>query len=303
MLADARNMASYPPNFIPIVEAFDQAVAALAPAKIAGQEKGPNDAYSVLSTLNREQIRREIEVWNAGGGLSHELAKAVIEFEKQRHFPDFKWRFDPIIQEELLDSIELQLRGSNEYRDLSKAELVDFEDEFEEPAQRVYEAERKVERLFRDALAGGLLDPWVNGRQGMELLSDRESWRPGALGVPGFEPRTHHLTNPGPNDEREALIERGQLKTWLAMLTTAASRRRGRSPTVDWETIKSLLHAECKKHGGVPSLELGVEWRNQAAAENFVKDALSQRGESAAESTVRAHVAEMLRAYEANEGR
>jgi hypothetical protein len=100
-----------------------------------GRKRGPNDAYSVLSTLNREQIRREIEVWNAGGGLSHELAKAVIEFEKQRHFPDFKWRFDPTIQEELLDSIELQLRGSNEYRDLSKAELVDFEDEFEEPAQ------------------------------------------------------------------------------------------------------------------------------------------------------------------------
>jgi hypothetical protein len=220
MLADARNMASYPPNFIPIVEAFDQAVAALAPAKIAGQEKGPNDAYSVLSTLNREQIRGEIEVWNAGGGLSHELAKAVIQFEKQRHFPDFKWRFDPTIQEELLDSIELQLRGSNEYRDLSKAELVDFEDEFEEPAQRVYEAERKVERLFRDALAGGPLDPWVNGRQGMELLSDRESWRPGALGVPGFEPRTHHLTNPGPNEEREVFIERGQLKAWIAMTAT-----------------------------------------------------------------------------------
>jgi hypothetical protein len=79
--------------------------------------------------------------------------------------------------------------------------------------------------------------------------------------------------------------------------------RRGRSPTVDWETIKSLLHAECKKHGGVPSLELGVEWRNQAAAENFVKDILNQRAETAAESTIRSHVAAMLRDYEADEGR
>jgi hypothetical protein len=137
-------MTSFPPNFIPIVDAFVQAADALAP--VDGLARDPND--------------------------------------------------------------------------LGNAELVEFEHEFYEFYQRKNEAERKVERLFRDALAGGLLDPWVNGRQGMEMLSDREDWRPKAFGVPGFEPRTHHLTNPGPNDEREVFIERGQLKTWIAMTAT-----------------------------------------------------------------------------------
>jgi hypothetical protein len=63
------------------------------------------------------------------------------------------------------------------------------------------------------------------------------------------------------------------------------------------------LHAECKKHGGVPSLELDAESRNQAIAENFVKDILHQRGETAAESTVRRRVVAMLRDYEADECR
>jgi hypothetical protein len=144
MHPDLHKMTSFPPNFIPIVDAFVQAVDALAPVD------GP----------------------------------------------------------------------ARDLNDLSKAELDEFEHEFFEFSQRKNEAERKVERLFRDALAGGLLDPWVNGRQGMEMLSDREEWRPKAFGAPGFEPRTHHLTNPGPNDEREVFIERGQLKTWIAMTAT-----------------------------------------------------------------------------------
>jgi hypothetical protein len=224
-------MASFPPNYIPIVDAYRKAVDALAPPEIAGPTKDPND--------------------------------------------------------------------------LSSPELVKFEDELKEFFQRNDEVERKVERLFRDALADGVLGAWVNGRQGMEMLSDRESWRPAAVGIPGFEPRTHHLTNPGPYDEREVFIKREDLETCLARFKGALGkpRHRGRSPTVDWETVKSLLYMECKKHGGVPSLELGVEWRNQAIAENFVKDTLDQRGETAAESTVRRHVAAMLRDYEADEGR
>jgi hypothetical protein len=106
-------MTSFPPNFIPIVDAFVQAVDALAPVD------GP----------------------------------------------------------------------ARDLNDLSKAELDEFEHEFVEFSQRKNEAERKVEGLFRDALAGGLLDPWVNGRQGMEMLSDREDWRPKAFGAPGFELR------------------------------------------------------------------------------------------------------------------
>jgi hypothetical protein len=139
-------MTSFPPNFIPIVDAFNQVVAELAPAEIKGPAKDPDG--------------------------------------------------------------------------LNEAALVEFEDEFNEFLQRKDEAERAVERLFRDALADGLIDTWVNGRRGMEMLSDCESWRPPAVGIPGFEPRTHHLTNPGPNDEREVFIERGQLKTWIAMTAT-----------------------------------------------------------------------------------
>jgi hypothetical protein len=136
-------MTSFPPNFIPIVDAFYEAVAALEPAEVSGRAK-----------------------------------------------------------------------------DLSKAELVEFQDELDELYPRKDEAERKVERLFRDALADGWIDAWVNGRQGMEMLSDRATWRPKAFGAPGFEPRTHHLTNPGPNDDREVFIEQGQLKTWIAMTAT-----------------------------------------------------------------------------------
>ena len=103
-------MTSFPPNFVPIVDAFNQAVDELSPAKIAGPTKDPDD--------------------------------------------------------------------------LNEAELVGFENEFNEFLQRKDEAGRTVERLFRDALADGLIDPWVSGRQGMEMLSDRESWRPAAVGIP-----------------------------------------------------------------------------------------------------------------------
>jgi hypothetical protein len=111
-----------------------------------------------------------------------------------------------------------------------EADFVEFDqaklDEFDE-------AKRKVERLFRDALADGLIDAWVNGTQGMEKLSDRESWRPMPVGLPGFEPRTHHLTNPGPNDEKEVFIEQGQQKTWIAM---TATHQPTQPPTRSWTT-------------------------------------------------------------------
>jgi hypothetical protein len=145
-------MTSFPPNFIPIVDAFYEAVAALEPAEISGRAK------------------------------------------------------------------DLEISGRA--KDLSKAELVEFQDELDEFYPRKDEAERKVERLFRDALADGLIDAWVNGARGMEKLSERESWRTMPVGLAGFEPRTHHLTNPGPNDEREVFIEQGQQKTWIAMTAT-----------------------------------------------------------------------------------
>jgi hypothetical protein len=217
-------MTSYPKNFIPIVDAFDQAVAALAPAKIAGPAKDPNG--------------------------------------------------------------------------LSNAELVEFEDDLEKFAQRKDEAAGRVERLFRDALADGVIDAWVKDGAEMQVLSDRESWRPAAFGAPGFEPRTHHLTNPGPNDDREVVIDQGQLKTWLMMLAGAAPHRRGRPHSLDWEAVRIALYEKCKEQGGVPSPEIGNGWSTQADAERFVQVMLRDRGEKAADSTVRTHVAEMLRDYE-----
>jgi hypothetical protein len=162
-------MASFPPNYIPIGDAFHKAVDALAPLAIAGPTEDPND--------------------------------------------------------------------------LSGAELVKFEAGLKEFFQRNDEAKRKVERLFRDALADGVLDAWVNGRQGMEMLSDRDSWRSASVGIPGFESRTHHLTNPGPDDERQVFIERGQLKTWIAVTET-------RQPTDD--ELDGVIRRIVKREGRVP---------------------------------------------------
>ena len=219
-------MTSYPKNFIPIVDAFDQAVDALAPAKIAGRAK-----------------------------------------------------------------------------DLGKAELVEFEDEFDEFSQRKDEAERKVERLFRDALADGLIDAWVKDGGQMEVLFDRESWRPMAFGAPGFEPRTHHLTNPGPNDERPVGVERRQFETWLRMTAgVGVSHRRGRPEAADWEAVKYLVHKKCAEEGGVPCRDNGKGWRTLADAVRFVRGILVQRRELAGDTVVKRRVKEMLRDYESNSG-
>jgi hypothetical protein len=157
-------MTSFPPNFIPIVDAFAQAFNKLAPVDIV------------------------------------------------------RWAEAPI---------------EEDFAKFDQAKLDEFD-----------EAKRKVERLFRDALADGVLDAWVNGRQGMEMLSDLESWRPAAVGIPGFESRTHHLTNPGPDDERQVFIERGQLKTWIALTET-------RQPIDD--ELDDVIRRIVKRDGRVPS--------------------------------------------------
>jgi len=79
-------------------------------------------------------------------------------------------------------------------------------------------------------------------------------------------------------------------------------RRRGRPPVTDWTAIKDLLFEECKRQGGVPSLEIGAGWAVQADAEKFVRDMLDERCEDAASSTVRTHVGSMLNEYEADQG-
>jgi hypothetical protein len=229
-------MTSFPPNFIPIVDAFYEAVAALEPAEISGRAK------------------------------------------------------------------DLEIVGRA--KDLSKAELVEFQDELDEFYPRKDEAERKTERLFRDALADGLIDAWVKEGTEMQVLSDdRESWRPMAFGVPGFESRTHHLTNPGPNDERPVVVERRQFETWLRMAAgMGVSYRRGRPEAADWESVRIALYEKCKEQGGVPSPEIGEGWRTLADAVRFVHGILSDRREKAGETVLKRRVKEMLGDYERNSG-
>ena len=124
-------------------------------------------------------------------------------------------------------------------KDLSSVD----EDEADRIYQSIDEAERRVERPFRDELAEGLLVPWVKSGGQMEILSDREAWRREALGIPGFEPTTHHLTNPGPNDGREVFIERKALNEWLDGFG-AAPRHGGdapRAPEIEAEPAAPMV--------------------------------------------------------------
>jgi hypothetical protein len=217
-------MTSFPPNFIPIVDAFDQAFDVLAPVDIVRWTKAP---------------------------IEHDF----VEF--------------------------------------NQAQLGEFD-----------EARRKVDRLFRDAVADGLIDTWVKEGGRMEVLVDRELWRTTPLGPPGFESRTHHLTNPGPDDERAVAVERRQFETWLRM--TAGSgvlSRVGRPESADWEVVEDLLHKKCDQEGGVPSRDQREGWRTLADAVRFVrKDILGPRRESVGETVAKHRVKEMLRDYESNLG-
>ena len=216
-------MTSFPPNFIPIVDAFDQAFEKLAPVDIVRWSKAPLEAD-------------------------------FVEFDQ--------------------------------------AKLDEFD-----------EAERKVERLFRDALADRLIDAWVKDGGRMEVLIDHKSWRTMALGAPGFEPRTHHLTNPGLNDEKPVAVERRQFETWLRMTVgQGVSYRRGRPEAADWEIVKDLLHEKCDKEGGVPCRDNGKGWQTLADAVRFVHDILSQRREKAGDTVVKHRVKEMLCDYANNSG-
>lgn len=176
------------------------------------------------------------------------------------------------------------------------------DDELDEFFRARDQAGGKVERLFRTALADGALVPWVSSAGQLQVLSDREDWRPAAFGIPGFESRTHHLTNPGPNDDREVFIERRNLDAWLSNHgAPTPERKKGRPPATDWEAIRLMLYAKCDEQGGVPSMAIGKGWRYQADAEKFVTDIIEARRENAVESVVRIHVARMLRGYGAKQ--
>ncbi len=223
-------MTSFPPNFIPIVDAFDQAFDKLAPVDMVRWAEAPIEAD-------------------------------FVEFDQ--------------------------------------AKLDEFD-----------EAKRKVESLFRDVLADGYVKAWVKNlatglmEELIDAVSGREAWRQMAVGIPGFELRTHHLTNPGPNDERPVFIERGQFEKQLgiearqeALVAEISRLRRGRPEVVDWEAVKIALYQECDRQLGVPSLETDKGWRKPADANKFVLDWLSLKGEKAGEPTVRRHVRKMLNDY------
>jgi hypothetical protein len=190
--------------------------------------------------------------------------------------------------------------------DISLPGTAEFEDEFDVFAQRQDEAARAVERLMRDALADGDLDPWVVGPTGMEILFDgvdgRESWRQEALGAPGFEHRTHHLTSPGPNDDRAVFLDRTALRGWIAGRRAASvpgARRPGRPSTYEWSWVEERFVEQCDFMGGTPCPKIGDGWSTQADAENFVSDKVLERsGKRPAPSTVREHVVDMIRKYE-----
>jgi hypothetical protein len=232
----------------------------------------------------------------------------------------FPPNFIPIVDafNQAVDRLSAQIAWpAEDPKDLSQAELIEFEDKLGEFFQRKDAAARPVERLFRDALADGYVKAWVkNPATGLmeeliDAVSGREAWRQMAVGIPGFELRTHHLTNPGPSEERPVFIERGQFEAWIGMaakqlgiearqeaLVAEISRlRRGRPEVVDWEAVKIALYQECDRQLGVPSLETDKGWRTPADANQFVLDWLSLKGENASEPTVRRHVRKMLNEY------
>ena len=208
-------MTPFPPNFIPIVDAFNQAVDRLSPQIAAGrgsERPQPGRTYRL-----RRHARRILSTERRGGKASREAVSGRA----------CRWLRKGVGQES---------------------------------------GDRAMEELI-DAVSG------------------REAWRQMAVGIPGFELRTHHLTNPGPNDERPIFIERGQFEAWIGMaakqlvietrqealvaeipIFVVAGRR--------WPlgAMKIALYQECDRQLGVPSLENDKAWRTTADANKFVLD-------------------------------
>ena len=78
---------------------------------------------------------------------------------------------------------------------------------------------RRVEKLMRNALADGHLQPFIRGQSGqIEQIVDRREFRRESFGVPGIENVPHHLTNPGPDtDGRPVLLKISNFGEWLTM--------------------------------------------------------------------------------------
>ncbi len=135
--------------------------------------------------------------------------------------------------------------------------------------------QRSVDLLFGEKL---VLD--------YELYIDEKNWRDGHGDRLLFNGRTY----------REKLQVSGSdiAKSWPFAGKASNKPTRGRSPNVDWTIYEGFLRDECKKQGGVPSAQIGLDWSTQAHAERFIYTILEARREKASESTVRSHVSLML---------
>jgi len=164
------------------------------------------------------------------------------------------------------------------------------------------EARRKVERLFRDALADGPLDACVEGPNGkMWKLDDREAWRAAALGVPGFEPKTHHLTNPGPNDDRSVFIKRKQLKEWLANLAGAPRHAGGAPPKYDWVAISEEAMRLMDYNGDFNAAD--PEWNSAGCLERALMAYCAKKfGREPASSTLRGRIPRWVEEWRSSKG-
>ena len=116
-------------------------------------------------------------------------------------------------------------------------------------------AERRIDRLIRDALAYGELTPLVRSGQQFEILSDREAWCVEAL-IPGFQAKTHHLLNPGPVDDREVFIERKAFEKWLQSQTVI-----DRSPQSECsdDDARAVIRRAMEENSGFIAQNVGAD--------------------------------------------
>jgi len=166
-------------------------------------------------------------------------------------------------------------------------------------------AERKVEGLMRDALADGLLCPFIRATNGpIEKLvyreeSDREKWRKESFGVPGIQNVPDHLTNPGPNtDGRTVFLSTSNFKQWLAPHSTnkqSHSARRGAKPKFNWPAAEVEARRLMEYHGAFAPED--PEWNAQVRLEEAIEKFFEgQLGPSAgpSKSMIRLHVSRWL---------
>jgi hypothetical protein len=140
-------------------------------------------------------------------------------------------------------------------------------------------AERKVERLMRNALADGLLCPFIRATNGpIEKLvyreeSDREKWRQESFGVPGIQNVPDHLTNPGPDtDGRPIFLSTSNFKRWLTPHSSnkqSYSARRGAKPKFDWPPAEAEARRLMEYHGAFSQED--PEWNAQARLEEAIE--------------------------------